>query len=118
MFAFLVRERRRFASGSDRDNSGDPRGDLCLDQFFESRIVNAAIAKWRDQRSKDAPKHVTNCRTTYSIVMSSEVETSLIISPLKIRDSSTEPALSGVEGLGMTLAKFRPSLRKRIRPGQ
>src|SRR5438046_10358200 len=75
MFAFLVRERRRFASGSDRDNSGDPRGDLCLDQFFESRIVNGAIAKWRDQRSKDAPKHVTNCRTTYSIVMSSEVET-------------------------------------------
>ena len=84
MFAFLVRERRRFASGSDRDNSGDPRGDLCLDQFFESRIVNAAIAKWRDQRSIDAPKHVTDCRTTYSIVMSSEVETSLIISPLKL----------------------------------
>jgi hypothetical protein len=34
--------------------------------------------------------------------MSSEVEISLILSPLKSRDSSIELVLSEVEGLGMT----------------
>ena len=49
-----------------------------------------------------------NCMAHSKIVMSSEVETSLTISFLHnvirstIRDSSTEPVLSKVEGLGMT----------------
>ena len=52
-----MRKCRRFAGGSDRDDAGDACSDLCFEQFFESRIVNAAIAKWRDQRRERAAKH-------------------------------------------------------------
>jgi hypothetical protein len=45
---------------------------LFFDEIFEGRNVNAAIAKWCDQCRERAAKHL------YSIVMSSEVETSLI----------------------------------------
>src|SRR5262249_50372639 len=55
--AFVVRKGRRFAGRSDRDNPGDACRDLRFDQFFECRIVNAAIAKWRDHCRKRAPKH-------------------------------------------------------------
>src|SRR5213593_2726077 len=57
LFAFLVRKCRRFTGGSDRDDAGDGCSDLGFDQFFESRIVDAAIAKWRHQRRKRAAKH-------------------------------------------------------------
>jgi hypothetical protein len=61
---------------------------LCFEQLFESGIVNAAIAKWRDQCRESAAKHWKRLKRykgykvkrAHSIVMSSEVETSLTIS--------------------------------------
>src|SRR4030095_7165197 len=67
-----MRQRWRFASSTDRDNPGDTCGNLCFDQCFERRNVNAAIAKWRDQCRERAAEHFF-----YVFVMSSEVETSL-----------------------------------------
>src|SRR5438445_7218961 len=93
LFAFLVRKCRRFAGGSDRDNAGDGCSDLGFDQFFESRIVNAAIAKWRDQRRKSAAKHLEKLKRYKGYTVKESEQRRVEI-------------------------KYRFCLRKRTRPGQ
>src|SRR5262249_36092592 len=39
------------------DDPTDTCRDLCFDQLFECRNVNAAIAKWRNQCRERAAKH-------------------------------------------------------------
>ena len=56
LMLFVV-ERWRLPGGSAWDDAGDACGKLGIDQFFEGRFVEGAVAKWGDESGVGACEH-------------------------------------------------------------